>query len=125
MSNYAPLNRPITVVATFTLTRLVGGVDGIVRPVVAGADGLAVTVNVTNPNGVQVVTGAAATALGNGRYSYDLAESLANVTGSYMFVFATTGTGVDVQSVTEYVTATRYAPLNTTRRTLVQTLVKR
>lgn len=48
--------------------------------------GLSVTVNVRDPTGVQIVTGAAATEVGDGFYTYTLAASQATTAGTYRAV---------------------------------------
>ncbi len=57
--------------------------------------GLSVTVNVRDPTGVQIVTGAAATEVGDGFYTYTLAASQATTAGTYRARFLTGDGTVD------------------------------
>ncbi len=60
-----------------------------------GVEGLTVTATVWNSLGVEVVTGAAATAIGGGLYAYTLASGANSVEGLYVCRFRTTSDGVD------------------------------
>lgn len=81
---------PLPCVATFTASG-------------APATGLTVTVNVRRWNGsswVSLVSGASATEVGDGAYSYQLASGSVTVEGLYLFSFSTAGVAdVRVQSV--------------------------
>lgn len=57
-----------------------------------GATGLTVTVNVRNPAGTLIVTGASATEVGDGFYTYSLSSSLTTTAGTYRAIFMTAGT---------------------------------
>lgn len=61
-----------------------------------GKTGLTVTVDVYR-NGTEIVTAAAATAVGDGLYSYTLASGSVNAEGLYAAVFKTTTNTVDQQ----------------------------
>lgn len=65
-----------------------------------GKTGLAdVTVDVYNPAGVEVVTAAAATVIGDGFYSYTLALGSVATEGEYLAVFKTADATVDQQHI--------------------------
>lgn len=62
-----------------------------------GKTGLAVTVDVYSPAGVKVVTGAAATEVGDGVYAYTLAGASVDTAGEYVAIFKTVDTTVEQQ----------------------------
>jgi len=64
-----------------------------------GKTGLTVTVDVYNPAGTQIVTGAAAVAVGGGLYSYTLAQGSVTTEGEYLAIFKTTDATVDQQHI--------------------------
>ncbi|RYX84202.1 hypothetical protein EON83_10930 [bacterium] len=82
---FLQLNNPIYFQAPFVASKV-------------GKTGLTVTVNVWR-NGSSVVSGAAATEIGDGLYSYTLASGSVGTAGSYVAVFKTTDTTVDSQVV--------------------------
>jgi hypothetical protein len=63
-----------------------------------GKTGLTVAVDVYNPSGTQIVTGASATALGGGLYSYTLSTNN-SAEGEYAAIFKTTDATVDAQHI--------------------------
>jgi hypothetical protein len=63
-----------------------------------GKTGLTVAVDVYNPSGTQIVTGASATALGGGLYAYTLSSSN-STEGEYAAIFKTTDATVDAQHI--------------------------
>jgi hypothetical protein len=64
-----------------------------------GATGLTVTVDVWNAAGTEVVTGAAATEVGDGIYRYTLSSAQNTAEGDYHAIFKTTDGAVDQQHV--------------------------
>jgi hypothetical protein len=63
-----------------------------------GKTGLTVTVDVYNPSGTQIVTGASATALGGGLYAYTLSTDNSSE-GEYAAIFKTDDSTVDAQHI--------------------------
>jgi hypothetical protein len=63
-----------------------------------GKTGLTVTIDIYNPSGSQIVTGASATALGGGLYSYTLSSDNSSE-GEYAAIFKTTDSTVDSQHI--------------------------
>lgn len=56
-----------------------------------GVTGLTVTLDVRNPSGTEIVTGASATEVGDGFYSYTLSSGSTGSEGEYLAVFKTAG----------------------------------
>lgn len=72
-----------------------------------GKTGLTVTVDVYNPAGTLIVSGAAATAIGGGLYRYTLAGASVTTYGAYVAIGKTTDVTVDVREVpSEWVVTT-------------------
>ena len=64
----------------------------------AAKTGLTVTVDVYNPAGTQIVTGASATEIGSsGVYQYTLSSASVTTAGLYSFIFKTSDTTVDIK----------------------------
>jgi len=63
-----------------------------------GKTGLTVTIDIYDPSGTQIVTGASATALGGGLYSYTLSSNNSSE-GEYAAIFKTTDSTVDSQHI--------------------------
>jgi len=63
-----------------------------------GKTGLTVTVDLYDPSGSQIVTGASATAIGGGLYSYVLSTNN-SAEGEYAAIFKTTDSTVDAQHI--------------------------
>jgi hypothetical protein len=63
-----------------------------------GKTGLTVTVDIYNPSGTQIVTGASATALGGGLYAYTLSSNN-SAEGEYAAIFKTSDSTVDAQHI--------------------------
>jgi antitoxin component HigA of HigAB toxin-antitoxin module len=63
-----------------------------------GKTGLAVTIDIFDPSGTQIVTAGSATALGGGLYSYTLSTDNSSE-GEYAAIFKTTDATVDAQHI--------------------------
>lgn len=63
-----------------------------------GKTGLTVTVDIYNPSGTQIVTGASATAIGGGLYAYTLSTNN-STEGEYAAIFKTSDSTVDAQHI--------------------------
>lgn len=64
-----------------------------------GKTGITVTIDVFNPGGTKIVDGGSATELGDGVYTYTLANTNTTTEGEYIAVFKTTDSTVDMQNI--------------------------